>query len=62
MQQLGGAFDEGAIKRKNITTQREGAGPEKKIFLMRHRAISYADRSFLSLANQRKLYALQLKM
>lgn len=61
MQQLGGAFDEGAIKRKNITTQREGAGPEK-FFLMRHRAISYADRSFLSLANQRKLYALQLKM
>lgn len=32
MQQLGGAFDEGAIKRKNTTTQREGAGPEKFFF------------------------------
>lgn len=31
MQQLG-AFDEGAIKRKNTTTQREGGGPEKIFF------------------------------
>lgn len=50
MQQLG-AFNEGAIKRKNTTTQTDGGGPGK-FFLMRHRAISYIDRSFLNLANQ----------
>ena len=50
MQQLG-AFDEGVIKRKNTTTVREGGGPGK-FFWMRHRAISYVDRSFLNLANQ----------
>lgn len=53
---------EGAIKRKDTTTVREGSEPVDK-FLMMHRRISYADRNFLSLAIQSNtLYALQMKM